>query len=42
MSAVDDEAEIRGLIEDWARAVHAGELETVLDRHAAGTTAAGW
>jgi len=32
---VDDETEIRGLIEEWARAVHEGDLDTVLDRHAA-------
>jgi uncharacterized protein (TIGR02246 family) len=30
----DDEKEIRALIEAWARAVHEGDLETVLDRHA--------
>jgi uncharacterized protein (TIGR02246 family) len=30
----DDEAEIRRLIERWAAAVHAGDLATVLDRHA--------
>lgn len=35
MRQVDDESEIRGLIEGWARAVHAGDLDTVLDRHAA-------
>ena len=29
-----DDGEIRALIEAWARAVHAGDLETVLDRHA--------
>jgi uncharacterized protein (TIGR02246 family) len=29
-----DEAEIRGLLERWARAVHDGDLDTVLDRHA--------
>jgi uncharacterized protein (TIGR02246 family) len=32
---VDDEAEIRGLIEQWARAVHEGDLDTVLARHSA-------
>jgi uncharacterized protein (TIGR02246 family) len=31
----DDEAEIRRLIERWVAAVHAGDLDTVLDRHAA-------
>jgi uncharacterized protein (TIGR02246 family) len=35
VTPVDDEAEIRGLIERWARAVHTGDLDTVLDRHAA-------
>ena len=35
MSDVDDEAEIRGLIEQWARAVHEGDLDTVLARHSA-------
>src|SRR4051812_20441343 len=29
-----DEAEIRALIERWATAVHTGDLDTVLDRHA--------
>ena len=28
------EGEIRALIDNWARAVHAGDLATVLDRHA--------
>jgi uncharacterized protein (TIGR02246 family) len=32
---VNDEAEIRGLIEQWARAVHEGDLDTVLARHSA-------
>ena len=32
---MDDETRIRGLIEEWARAVHEGDLDTVLDRHAA-------
>jgi uncharacterized protein (TIGR02246 family) len=32
---VDDDAEIRGLIEQWARAVHEGDLDTVLARHSA-------
>jgi uncharacterized protein (TIGR02246 family) len=31
----DDEAQIRGLIERWVTAVHAGDLPGVLDRHAA-------
>jgi uncharacterized protein (TIGR02246 family) len=31
---MDDEAEIRALIERWAEAVHQGELDTVLDAHA--------
>jgi uncharacterized protein (TIGR02246 family) len=31
----DDEAQIRGLIERWVAAVHAGDLPVVLDRHAA-------
>jgi uncharacterized protein (TIGR02246 family) len=31
---MSDEAEIRGLIERWVSAVHAGELPVVLDRHA--------
>jgi uncharacterized protein (TIGR02246 family) len=31
----DDEAEIRGLLERWARAVHEGDLDAVLDRHSA-------
>jgi uncharacterized protein (TIGR02246 family) len=31
---MDDEQEIRGLVERWARAVHAGELDVVLDAHA--------
>jgi uncharacterized protein (TIGR02246 family) len=30
----DDDTEIRALVEAWARAVHAGDLEAVLDRHA--------
>jgi uncharacterized protein (TIGR02246 family) len=30
----DDTAEIRGLIERWAEAVHRGDLETVLAGHA--------
>src|SRR5688572_24376739 len=30
----DDRAEIRALIERWAEAVHAGDLETVLTDHA--------
>jgi uncharacterized protein (TIGR02246 family) len=30
---MDDEQEIRALIERWAAAVHAGDLERVLDRH---------
>jgi uncharacterized protein (TIGR02246 family) len=30
----DDETEIRTLVERWARAVHAGDLDAVLDRHA--------
>jgi uncharacterized protein (TIGR02246 family) len=30
---VDDETAIRALIEGWARAVHEGDLDTVLDRH---------
>ena len=37
MSATDrngDVSEIRSLIERWARAVHAGDLETVLADHA--------
>ena len=29
-----NEAQIRTLIEDWARAVHEGDMDTVLDRHA--------
>ena len=29
----DDVAEIRGLIDTWARAVHGGDLDTVLARH---------
>ena len=33
MSGVDDEAEIRGLLERWASAVHEGDLDTVVDRH---------
>ncbi|TFV87042.1 SgcJ/EcaC family oxidoreductase [Blastococcus sp. CT_GayMR16] len=32
---MDDEAEIRGLLERWARAVHEGDLDAVLDRHSA-------
>ena len=32
---MDDEAEIRTLLEGWARAVHEGDLDAVLDRHAA-------
>ncbi len=35
MRDVDDETEIRRLIEGWARAVHEGDLDTVLDRHSA-------
>jgi uncharacterized protein (TIGR02246 family) len=31
----DGEAQIRGLIERWVQAVHAGDLDGVLDRHAA-------
>lgn len=31
---MSDEAEIRGLIERWATAVHAGDMETVLAQHA--------
>ncbi|WP_419998322.1 YybH family protein [Streptomyces boninensis] len=31
----DDEQQIRALVERWAAAVHAGELEAVLDGHAA-------
>jgi uncharacterized protein (TIGR02246 family) len=30
-----DEAEIRELLEGWARAVHEGDLDAVLDRHSA-------
>jgi uncharacterized protein (TIGR02246 family) len=30
----DDEAQIRQLIDRWATAVHAGDLDTVLDAHA--------
>jgi uncharacterized protein (TIGR02246 family) len=30
----DDEGEIRRMIERWVAAVHAGDLATVLDRHA--------
>jgi uncharacterized protein (TIGR02246 family) len=30
----DDEMQIRGLVEDWARAVHAGDMEAVLAHHA--------
>jgi ketosteroid isomerase-like protein len=30
----DDTARIRALIERWADAVHAGDLETVLPEHA--------
>jgi uncharacterized protein (TIGR02246 family) len=30
----DDEKEIRSLLESWARAVHDGDLDTVLDAHA--------
>ena len=30
----DDEAEIRALVERWATAVHAGDLDTVLADHA--------
>jgi uncharacterized protein (TIGR02246 family) len=30
----DDTAQIRGLIERWAKAVHAGDLETVVADHA--------
>ena len=32
--AADDEARIRALIERWAAAVHAGDLDTVLADHA--------
>jgi uncharacterized protein (TIGR02246 family) len=32
---VDDEAQIRELIESWAAAVHAGDMDTVLADHAA-------
>jgi ketosteroid isomerase-like protein len=32
---VDDAAEIRALLERWADAVHAGDLETVVADHAA-------
>jgi ketosteroid isomerase-like protein len=31
----DDESQIRGLIERWADAVHAGDLEAVIADHAA-------
>ena len=34
MGHTTDEAEIRRLIERWAAAVHAGDLEGVLDAHA--------
>jgi uncharacterized protein (TIGR02246 family) len=34
MTGTDDEAAIRALIERWARAVHAGEMEAVLADHA--------
>lgn len=30
----DDETQIRGLIEDWARAVHEGDMDAVLADHA--------
>ena len=30
----EDEQAIRALVERWAEAVHAGELDTVLDQHA--------
>src|SRR3954453_1318008 len=30
----DDKQQIRGLIEQWAKAVHAGDMETVLADHA--------
>ena len=30
----DDETEVRALIERWAKAVHEGDLSTVLDDHA--------
>jgi uncharacterized protein (TIGR02246 family) len=30
----EDEQEIRGLVERWVRAVHAGDLDVVTDRHA--------
>ena len=33
---MDDEAEIRSLIERWATAVHDGDLPTVVDAHADG------
>jgi uncharacterized protein (TIGR02246 family) len=31
---MDDEAQVRELIERWATAVHTGDLDTVLDAHA--------
>jgi uncharacterized protein (TIGR02246 family) len=34
VTMADDERQIRGLIERWATAVHAGELEAVLADHA--------
>ncbi|WP_332679183.1 YybH family protein [Brevundimonas sp.] len=34
MSLTDDETEIRGLIDRWAKAVHAGDMEAVLADHA--------
>jgi ketosteroid isomerase-like protein len=30
----EDETQIRRLVEDWADAVHAGDLDRVLARHA--------
>ena len=30
---MNDEQEIQALVERWAAAVHAGDLEMVLDRH---------
>jgi uncharacterized protein (TIGR02246 family) len=30
----DDETQIRRLVEDWAHAVHAGDMDAVLARHA--------
>jgi ketosteroid isomerase-like protein len=34
MATGQDEAEIRALIDDWAKAVHAGDMEGVLANHA--------